>query len=99
MRSEVETERWRVDEYTYKVKCAFCGKFFEAKLNTATFCSDAHRVNYHRAEKARVRKMARLEKQLTDVLAMGRIGGKSPEFEALVRMGRRIAATLNSVES
>lgn len=99
MKSLIETERFRADDQTWKVKCAFCGNWFEASLSTATFCNDIHRVNYHRAVKARGRKIAALERQLTDVLAKGRIGGKSPEFEALVRMGRRIAATLNSVES
>lgn len=92
-------ENYKVGKHQVKARCIYCGKWFDAKLMTARFCSDLHRLQYNRKKKADKNRIAALEAQTDEVLATMPIVARSPEFKALMRIGTKIASALKQVES
>lgn len=97
-------ENRKIGKHQVKAVCIYCGKEFDAKLMTAKFCSDLHRLRYNREKKRIDRnsplgKINALEAKTDAVLATMPIVAKSPEFKALMRIGTKIASALKQVES
>lgn len=43
----VDTPRIKLDDSLWRVQCAECGSWFEAKRSDASFCKPAHRKLWH----------------------------------------------------
>lgn len=49
-----ETDRLKLDDWTWQVTCLQCGQTFESKRSDATFCSTKHRVAFSKEPQKRL---------------------------------------------
>lgn len=60
-----DTDRIKIDDRCWHVRCLQCDEWFYAERSDATFCKPAHRVAYSRRHERKLAAMAELQ-------AMGR---------------------------
>lgn len=49
-----DTDRVKIDDWTWRVTCLQCGNTFESKRSDATFCSAKHRVAFSKEPQKRL---------------------------------------------
>lgn len=98
MRKTHEVDRVKVDDSTYRVNCAQCGKVFESSRYDASFCSSTCRSKHTRQQQNRAKEIERLKTHLEKVLQAMPNRGESPEFDALNWVIRRVSKAINWVE-
>lgn len=97
-RERHDTDRIRT-AYGWDIQCVWCGKTFESKRSDASFCSSGCRRAYMLAPQRLKAQIEYTEAQLDALLNKPLRSAKQPQYEALMRMGRKIANALNNVES
>lgn len=99
MRKHIDVDRVKLDTRDYKVTCLQCGNVFESTRSDSAFCGSTCRSRHARQQKNRQREIDRLKQQLEKVLNNMPGMGKSPEFDALDWVLRRVSKAVNNVES
>lgn len=95
-RMKVDTDRENTG-YGWEIKCAFCGTWFDAKLDTATYCGSRCRTAGHRMSKSRVKRRDAIRKAIHDYARSMPSTGSSMEFETLVEIQMIISKALEFV--
>lgn len=97
-RERHDTDRIRTSD-GWSIQCVQCGRWFESKRSDASFCRDGCRRAYMLAPKRLKAQIEETERYLDALLNKPLRSAKQPQYEALMRMGRKIANALNNVES
>lgn len=93
----IETDRIR-EELGYTVCCASCGKWFEARRVTATFCSSTCRSRFAREPRNRAVRVGQAEGAVRALCRAMPKRGDSIEFAALQKLATIIKNALELVE-
>lgn len=94
-----DTDRVKVDDFTWRVQCVQCGTRFESRRSDASFCSAKCRVAYSREIKQFQRDLLNAEYAVQKLLDRPLRSDKSPHYEVLTRLGKKIARALYNVEA
>lgn len=96
-RNVIETDRVR-EELGYTVRCASCGKWFEARRVTATFCGSTCRSRAAREPANRTRRIGQAHGAVRALCRAMPKRGESIEFAALQKLATIIENALELVE-
>lgn len=98
MANYIDTDRRR-EEQGYRVKCAECGKWFDAQRDTASFCNSTCRSRWSRFPAKRLAVIKKANEAVYDLLRQLPKRGESKEFLALQRLATVIQNAIDLVES
>lgn len=94
-----DTERYKIDDWTYEVTCLQCGKKFESRRNDATFCSAKHRVAFGKEPQKRLNALKSIKDDGHRLINMAEKYKRDNEvFEAMKQLRDRLNYALSVFE-
>lgn len=94
-----ETERVKIDDWTWQVTCLQCGNTFESRRSDATFCSTKHRVAFSKEPQKKLNAIKSLEEDGYRLVNMAEKYKHSDEvFEAMKILRDRLNYALSVFE-
>lgn len=95
-----DTPRDKHDARDYSVKCANCGKWFEATRSDASYCSSNCRVHAHRAPARKKNAILGLQQAGYAAIETSRKYAHSDDvYKEMLYLRRQIAIALNQFET
>jgi len=99
MSQAVETQRLRIDDNTWEVECAFCGRSFTAARSDASFCCAKHRVAYSREPQKRANALEFIRSMGIQLEQMGTKYNTDDEvFKAMDNLRNKLTVILGEFE-
>lgn len=94
-----DTDRYKVGDADYSVKCVQCGELFEARRSDASFCSPNCRVAYSREPAKLNNAIAALEAMGLQLINMAQKYSRNQRvFEAMLVLRNRLNTALGQFE-
>jgi protein-arginine kinase activator protein McsA len=95
-----DTDRWKMDDRDYSVRCLQCGQTFEAKRSDATFCSARCRVSYSREPQKllnAIEEMRSMGYRTRDI--SGKYSTNKQVYETLMHLQSQVRIALQNMET